>query len=155
MPVNLLIGDAFEVGSNADASLVVAFGEKGFRSIDATTRSFLKQRDLGRMYRWDKDFLPFQYDQERNQWAALFHAPNGPGLSDAGLTPVLVAAITFCRANHLDNLITTGVRADDDDRRTSESENQRVQFLREYFDHNAPELNVSLVSLNQVYIRND
>jgi hypothetical protein len=157
---DLLQGDIFTVATERQCELTVVFGHIGMNGMDADWRQFVATRP-----RLAHILNPFSEVHSQSvklgdrQWLWFVPAGENQGLPQTQLVSALNAALTWASDHGVKSVITNGIADIDHCQDTTSnlaSDDARASFLIDFATEceKALEVNISLVSRNDVFLRN-
>ena len=156
MTIKSIQGDMFEVGISGDYQFILIFGHMGFNELGAHWNNF---KDGNRNFKnignpFDTLRAPTKFDEK---WIQFIAAQENHGMEDSTLEQKFRETFEWMEVHGLKKIITNGIM--DTNHSTNTIENQenddtRVKFIETICSQH-PKLDITLISLNKVYLRNE
>jgi hypothetical protein len=157
---HLLQGDIFTVATERQCELTIVFGYIGMNGMEADWRQFVASQ-----FRLAHILNPFSEVPSQpvkfgdRQWLWFVPAGENHGLPQTQLVSSLDTALTWASDNGLRSVTTNGIANTDHCQDTTSnrfSDDARARFLIDFATEceKALEVNISLVSRNDVFLRN-
>ncbi len=148
-------GDIFEVGVSGDYHLILIFGYRGFNQMGASWMRFI---DTFQQFQNIRD--PFESDtilELNGKLIQFVAAQENHGMNDETLQQEFINAFEYMNKKQLKSIITNGIMNTNHSTNTSENiqnNDSRVSFIKKICSKYSSKFDITLISLNDVYVNN-
>ena len=151
-------GDVFEVGSVGDYQFILVFGYIGLNAMNCTWQKFKSRYSA--LQNIKNPFVelndPIEVD---GKWFQFIVEQENHGMSDSTLEKTLNSVFKWALKQQLYKIITNGIidtNHSTDTTKNKQSNDRRVKLIREIcLRDEYKKLNITLISLNDAYLKNE